>query len=236
MRWRVPKIWDRETCWIIGGGPSIPVQFGVPKEVISGVQNKSLPVSAYSPYMQAIHDKHVIGVNAAYLIGNWIDIVFFGDRRWYFDNREQLTHFPGLKVSCSPVLKDKKYKTENVKMMGRDSKGRGISDNPETVSWNSNSGAAAISLAVHTGANRIILLGFDMTLSTDGNQHWHQLYKPAGDRRNAKKLPFGRHMIGFEMIAKDAKRKRVKIINASPDSAITQFEKTTVNELLNGSP
>lgn len=212
----------------------MPREFGVPDEIIRGVLKKELPVSAYSEYMKPIHDKHVIGINSAFLIGDWIDIVFFGDRGWFLSNREALAKFPGIKVSCSPHTNRKEYDAENVKTVARSRTGRGISNERNSVAWNSNSGAAAISLAYHLGAKRVILLGFDMKLDESGYQHWHQLYKTAGDRRPAKRLPFGRHLIGFAQIAKDAKRFNMEIINASPDSAIKELPKTSVKDLLNG--
>ena len=93
MVWSVPKLWEGGECWILGGGSSLAVQFGVPDEIIQKVLRKELPVSAYSPYMSAIHDKHVIAVNAAFLLGDWIDMLFWGDKRWYLTNRLRIAEF-----------------------------------------------------------------------------------------------------------------------------------------------
>jgi hypothetical protein len=183
--------------------------------------------------MVAIHNKHVIGINMSYKIGNWIDVVFFGDSGFFLREREDLAAFPGLKVTCHPTTRSEDW----VKYLGRDSSHpKGISPNPKLVSWNGNSGAAAINMAVHAGAKRIILLGFDMKLGKDNVQHWHDLYKrgpvPENDQRRFRKLPFPRHLLGFPSIAEDAKKLGVEIINACPDSAIECFPKFTVKELL----
>jgi hypothetical protein len=45
-------------------------------------------------------------------------------------------------------------------------------------------------------------------------------------------LPFDRHLRGFAQIAKDAQQRGIEIINACPESAITQFHKCNVKELL----
>ena len=45
-------------------------------------------------------------------------------------------------------------------------------------------------------------------------------------------MPFDRHLRGFSDMAKDAKRRGIEIINASPDSAITCFPKYSIKELL----
>jgi len=226
-------MWEGGECWIIGGGPSMPRQFGVPEEVIQSVHSRQSLPNAYSSYMAAIHNKHIIGINSAFLIGDWIDIVFFGDKHWFFDNRQQLAKFPGLKITCHSNLGSEKYKSDQIKYLPRAGR-RGISRNNRSVCWNHNSGAAAISVAVHMGCSRIILLGFDMKLDRGGAQHWHSLYKVEGQPRKQKKfnMPFDRHLIGFPYIAKDAKRFGVEIINACPDSAITDFPKMTVKQIL----
>lgn len=228
MIWQVPRIWEGGDVWILGGGPSVPKQFDIPDKVVqSVVSGKELP-SIYSPYMSFLHDKHVIGINVAYLIGDWIDMVFFGDASFFLPHQQRLAAWSGLKVSCHAGVNKHNW----VKYLPKQNeKTRGISTNPGMVSWNGNSGAAAISVAAHTGAKRIVLLGFDMNL--DGNrQHWHDLYH-RGDKPNLKKLPFNRHLRGFPDIAKDARHLGITILNASPDSAITVFRKVTVKELMN---
>lgn len=232
MMWRVPHIWDGGDAWIIGGGPSVPRQFDVPEEIIRKVTAGTLPPSAYSPYMRLIHNEHVIAVNMAYKLGDWIDVVIFGDSGFYAKERANLAQFPGLKVSCNPTSKQERW----IKTLGRDgAKAKGISTNPMMLSWNSNTGAAAINLAVHFGAKRIFLLGFDMNIDQNKMQHWHDLYRkgPVSDDRRKRKLPFIRHLQGFPIIASDAKKLGVEIINVSPDSAITDFPKMSLKQVLN---
>jgi len=234
MIWQVPKMWEGGDVWIIGGGSSVPKQFGVPDSVVADVIKGSSPASVYSSYMSALHDKHVIGINVAYLLGDWIDMVFFGDKGFFLKHQNELAVFPGLKVSCHP----RADRYDWIKYTPKDPKhGKGISSNPNMVSWNGNSGAAAISIAVHAGAKRVILLGFDMKLNDKQEQHWHDAYGKIvnKDNKNTKKiksLPFGRHLTGFEQIAKDAKRMEVEILNCCPDSAIKEFPKFTAKELL----
>lgn len=230
MSWLVPRMWEGGDVWIIGGGPSVPRQFGIPDEIIQKVVSGVLPPSIYSSYMSKLHNKHVIGINVAYLIGNWIDVVFFGDGGFFLQHQQELAKFPGLRVSCNPKTNGLNW----VKYLEQDGGHvKGISSNPRMVSWNHNSGAAAISLAAHTGAKKIILLGFDMKLNLTNNQHWHDIYKRGVIEGKRKKgLPFDRHLRGFVEIAKDAQRMGISIINACPDSAITQFPRLSVNELL----
>ena len=232
MTWRVPHIWDEGDVWIIGGGPSIPKQFNIPDKIVRKVVSGSFSPDVYSPYMSALHDKHVIGINVAYQLGDWMDMVFFGDGGFFLKYQERLAKFPKLKVSCSPKTNDVPW----VKYLFRDHKHpRGITSNPKAVSWNGNSGAAAISVAANAGAKRIILLGFDMKVNDRSDQHWHDEYGRSagkGTEHRAKKLPFHKHLRGFPAIADDAKRRGIEILNASPESAIECFRKVSVKELL----
>lgn len=227
-------MWEDGECWIIGGGPSITKEFDIPGDLVQSVKAGDEPLSAYSPYMDKIHDRHIIGVNIAFLLGNWIEVAFFGDGGFFLKNRKDLANYTGLKVSCSPKINSVRFKTDNIKYLTRDrDRPRGISRNPHKVSWNSNSGAAAISLAAHTGVKRIILLGFDMKCAADNSQHWHNKYgrSPGQEIKRPHRLPFRRHLLGFPQIAKDAEKMGIEILNASPDSEIDVFKKVKVKEL-----
>ena len=103
MSWIVPRIWEGEDAWIIGGGPSITKQFGIPENIVRKVRNNEESPSIYSPYMKAIHDKHIIAVNMAYHLGNWVDMMFFGDTGFFTREQEGLLKFAGLKVHCHPT-------------------------------------------------------------------------------------------------------------------------------------
>ena len=232
-RWIVPKIWEGGECWVIGGGPSMLHEFGVSEDVIQGVLSGELPVSAYSPFLSPIHDKHVIGVNAAFLLGQWIDVIFFGDGGFYFANKPALDAYPKVKVSCNPNMRNK-GNVQDVKYLDRNGRHpMGISADPKFVSWNLNSGAAAINLAYHFGVKRVYLLGFDMAVGESGDQHWHIHYsKMRKKNRNPKKLPFHRHLVGFTMVANDARRLKLEIINVSPNSKIEQFRRVKLSDVL----
>jgi len=233
VTWKIPHMWSGGEVWILGGGPSLAEQFGIPQDVVNGVREGGLPISTYTPYMAAIHDKHVIGVNAAFLIGDWIDMVFFGDFNFYRSYRRSLAAFPGLKVTCDREFANMGYVSENIKYLSRD-RGRffGITSNPKQVSWNNNSGAAAISVAVGAGAKRIILIGFDMRLDEDGNKHWHRAYGKKPVVNNKPGALFQRHLKGFDAIKRDAKNRGIEIINASPTSRISQFPKVNLKDLI----
>ena len=226
MQWKVTKFWHGQDVYILGGGPSITQQFNIPQQIIDEVMNKEKPSSAYSPYMKKIHDKNVIGINSAFRIGNWIDILFFGDIDFYNKFESELLQFKNMKVTCRNELKDNEY----VYALKKDKTVYGISNDPETVCWNFNSGASAISLAANAGAKRIFLLGFDMKKEENNLHWWHTYYfNHEGKVHNPT---FEKHLNGFEQIAKDAEKRNIEIINVNPDSAIEQFKKVNLDEIL----
>jgi len=227
MIWTVPKIWNGGTAIIIGGGPSILKQFNVPQSIIQGVYTKKLSPEAYSPYLSAIHKQHIIAVNVAYRIGPWIDVVFFGDKSTWDEEKANLRNFKGLKVSCATGCGLENE--ASVKWLRRDPRRKvGISDNPSLISWNRNSGSAAINLAVHFGAKRIILLGFDMQLDANNNQHWHKMY---ASPLKTVQFTMGKHLMGFPQMKADLDKMHIEVLNANPDSKITSFRKLNFKDI-----
>lgn len=230
--WKAPKIWDGADVWIIGGGPSVASSFGIPDQLVYDVRTGAKTMKAFSPYMESIHDKCIIGINVAYRLGDWVNLMFCGDKPFILKNERDFKEFSGIKVSChSFANKPERHWMKYVEKDNR--KPYGITENPFKVSWNLNSGAAAISLARNLGAKRVILLGFDMNLNNK-QQHFHDEYRRGLILSDKQKrgLPFDRHLKGFPIIKKDADRLGLEILNTSLNSTITCFEKVSIKELL----
>lgn len=83
-------------------------------------------------------------------------------------------------------------------------------------------GTSAINLAYHFGASEIILLGYDMQ---GGHFCKHPLQNPPKDH-------FRRHMTYLHELNADAKAKGIRIVNCSPTSAVTAFEKQSLEAFL----
>jgi hypothetical protein len=230
-------MWEGGEVWILGGGPSLIDCFNIPSEVVNSVRTKKESISAYSPYLAAIHNKHVIGINVAYQFGKWLDICFFGDKNFFLGHKHNLANWGKLTVTCSKYVANKdqswiKYlPAESKKGVPVDYAQLGISSYNKAVCWNWNSGGAAISLAAWLGVKRIVLVGFDMTLS-NSNQHFHNEYIKKGTKLAVKNLPFSKHLQGFPFIKADADRMGIEIINTSLNSAIQDFPKVHIKELL----
>jgi hypothetical protein len=190
--WEVPELWPGATVFILGGGPSLA-----------------------DVDLAPLHSKRVIGVNQAYKLGPWVDVCYFGDCGWYGQNLPAIRGYAGLKItSCSRCPEAGWRHVHRV----RRTKPYGIETKRDAVAWNNNSGASAINVAVHLGAKRIVLLGFDMQMKGD-RKNWHQDYR--GEQKNP--ALFEKHLRGFPHIARDAAALGVEILNATPESAVTQF-------------
>jgi len=226
--WQIPNMWDKERCWIIGGGVSFPKQFGVPDDMIDKVTSGELSPYAYLPWMKSLQGEHVIGTNMAYLLGELVDVLLFGDSPFFRTHHVGINAFPGLKVSCAQLRNDFREHQKNIQIINKNVSRFGIDiAKRDRIRWNSHTGGAAISLAASLGVKEIYLLGFDMTADEKGRTHWHGEYK-----HQTKQKTFDNFQKSFQVIVKDAKKLGIKIVNVNPDSAIKQFPKVTFQTVL----
>lgn len=223
--YNIPKIWENETAYILGGGASIISQFGIPAEIVEKVRRKELPLSAYSEYMTELYDKNVIGVNIAFELGSWIDVIYFTDKEFL------LTYKKGLVRSKATIITGLSYARNFYfcKVIKQPFITNGICTEKDTIYRNRNSGAGAINLAYHLGATKIVLIGFDGKM-TNNEKHFHSQYK--GGILDRITHPFTTKIQPYAEIQVDAKKLGIQIINTSLDSAITEFEKQPLSEIL----
>jgi len=206
--WSPPKMWQGNTAYIIGGGPSLKSQD-----------------------LSLIHKKRVIGVNNAFLLGDWVDVCWFGDMQWgRWHKKELLTKYHGLVASCNTnthFVRNHPW----IKFLRR-GKAMGIDPQPAHVSWNHNSGCSAINLAYHFGATRIVLLGFDMSNGKKGETHWHGGHKQLPKDQKGNNTPYSRWVKTTAFIYRDARKLGIEILNASPITTITVFPKVKLEDVV----
>ena len=225
--WQVPKMWEGERCWIIGGGVSFPKQLGVPDHIIDQVTAGELSPYAYVPWLEVLRDEHVIGVNIAYLLGDVVDILLFGDATFFRANHRGIHSFPNLKVTAARLGKLFPEDQSDIKILRKDLRqGIGVTKDG-VIRWNSHSGGIAINLAALLGVKEVCLLGFDMKADEKGRTHWHSQYKG-----KTKPNSFVTFQKSFQFIARDAKKLGIEIVNVNPDSAIEEFPKVSLGEIL----
>jgi hypothetical protein len=197
--WKIPRMWEDETCFILGGGPSL--------------QKVNL---------QVLMGRKVIAVNNAYQLAPFAKICFFGDSDWWYNHQERLMKFPGLRVTCAK----EHLGNPHLLVLKRVEPGLGLCLDSSGVAWHTNSGAAAINLAYHLGAAKIVLLGFDGKC-TDGKPNWHDEHKRKATDRILKT-----YVPAFDSLARDLPKRGVDVINCTQDSAITCFPTSTLEEVV----
>lgn len=207
----IPELWPDSTVYILGGGPSL---------------TKS--------NLELIKDKHVLGVNQAYTLGNWVDACYSGDGRWYHWNKKGLRRYEGLMITSYPTYNpDKHDKAKDLINVGRIS-GHGISGKTnKSIAWNGNSGASAVNVAYWLGAKRIVLLGFDM--KRQGNQfNWHNDYRTIpGKKENGRyKSPYRQFLRCWKKIAIDARALGIEIINCTPGGNLNNFPRKELEDVV----
>lgn len=202
--WTAPEFWKGETVYIIGGGPSI----------------NQIDLSL-------IKDKNVIGINNAYQLGDWIDVMYFMDRPWYNDHKHDLCIFPNLKVT---TLKHCRHiPMPNLKFLHGAYKGSPQEDR-SYLSVKAHSGVAAINLAVLLGAKDIVLLGYDMKVDSEGNHNYHNEHT-----RNIQETTYRKRFIpALEEMVEPLADRGIQVFNASVDSALECWPKVYLDEYVRG--
>lgn len=193
----VPRLWPGETVAILGGGPSLT------REDVEYCRGKV----------------RTIAINQAYQLASWADVLYACDRAFWRRNPEAV-QFAGLKYSLTakpkdvPTVQVLKYRTDH-----------GLDLDPRYLATGHNSGYQAINLALHLGATRILLLGYDMQRGPRGEQNWH--------RQNPKSnSPYVKFRKAFPSIVGPLHRAGVSVINCSRVSALTCFPCRPLREVL----
>ena len=215
--WTVPRAWRGETAVILGGGPSLQDQLGI-----------SLHTRLFKP--------RVIAVNNSWEIAPYADVLYFCDSKWWSRMRPKdpalssyqtngeavLAHFGGLAVTISEIEHPRVKRLRNTGQ-------RGLETRADGLRHNTNSGAQAINLAYHFGAQRILLLGFDMRVNGE-RTHWH-----AGHGREAAYVA---HMTAkvfapaFQSLVAPLAAAGVEVINCTPGSALGCWPKRSFNDVV----
>ena len=206
MSWQIPKLWPKSTVFILAGGPTLP-------NSMDGFD---------------LSEENVLGVNAAFGLGKWVDVCFFGDAKFYWWNRNALDRFKGLKITINDRSKMRYKSVENrpgINIIKR-GKFRGLNREPDLIGWNKSSGAAAINVAIHLGANQIVLLGYDMRV-INGRKNWKRHV-----RERTKLNPFENFLKVFGQIKRDAEKMGVEILNATPESNLKTFPMVYLGKML----
>lgn len=138
------------------------------------------------------------------------DVLFAMDRKWWREYGPECT-FAGERYSMVQEAWP------------------GVMTTPVKDASGGNSGGGAMLLAKWFGAKRIILLGYDCKVGTDGRRHWHG----AHTQRREKLTDAGSLDKWPRQFAKIARRfDGIEVLNASRDTDLDVWPRVTLEEAL----
>lgn len=185
--WKVEAEWRGQTVVVLASGPSMS------QAVADIVRGKC----------------RVIVVNSTYKLAPWADILYAADHTWWTHNPEA-QNFAGRRVTIYPIM------DSNDAMYLHNGGSSGLDSRRSYLRTGKNSGYQAMHLALHLGAKRILLCGFDMRPG-----HWH----PEHPEEVRKPMPFSFWVKKFNEVAPMYAARGVHVINCTPNSALACFEK-----------
>jgi hypothetical protein len=143
--WSVPREWEGDTAFLLGGGPSLR---GFDASVLDG--------------------RRCIVVNNSWELVPDADVLFFADKKWW------MKHGPAVKAGFRGkyIATISDAQDEALLHLSHTRK-PGLETDPTSVRHGGSGGYMSINVAFHFGVSRIVLLGYD--LRTDGEHtHWHE--------------------------------------------------------------
>lgn len=163
----------------------------------------------------------VIAVNDTHRLAPWADVLYSSDQRWW-NFYQGVPTFPGLKFGIRPFVAKPEWAITVLENTGD----AGIETEPTGLRNGRNSGYAAINLAIHLGASRIVLLGYDMGYTRRGASHFF------GDHpeRLRADSPYQTFLAMFAALPPLLAQLGVEVINCSRQTALEVFPRAGLAE------
>jgi hypothetical protein len=164
----------------------------------------------------------VIAINDAMDLAPWAEILYSSDQMWW--SRPKGATFTGAKFGIAPRKnRDHRFPLHPDVHVLRNTGPFGLETDPSGLRHGHNSGFAAINLAVHLGAARILLLGYNMG-PVDRRLHFN------GARGNGAN--FGRFARAYDTIVAPLKALGVSVLNCTPRSHLRCFPTADLRDAL----
>lgn len=189
----VPKLWPGGTILCAASGPSLT------REDLEACRG--------------LVDATVV-VNDVYQVAPWADVLYAADERWWHWHRGAPL-FTGRKYSLSQFAR--RYKgVEVLQNTGRER----LELKPTGLRSGRNSGYQAIGLAVHLGAKRILLLGYDLSLGPQGEKHYF------GDHPAPASSPFEKWRPIYATLVEPLAAAGVEVVNCTRRTRLECFPRS----------
>lgn len=164
-----------------------------------------------------------IAVNNAWTVLPWANVLYACDYLWWrqhFDAARRV--FAGQMWTQDRSAAERWPFLHHVKHQAGE--GLGL----KMLNTNGNSGMGAINLAYLFGARRILLVGFDMKLGPNGERHCH----PDHPKPLVQNQTFDEWIHKGAKLARDLKTQGCTVLNCTPNSALTCFPMSTIEQEL----
>lgn len=161
-----------------------------------------------------------IVVNDTHRLAPWADALYACDSRWWLYHSQEALKFQGLKITHDDGL------PWDCVLQIQSSGKSGFDPDPRFIRTGNNSGYQALHIAIHAGAKRVLLCGFDMH-----GDHWFGKHPPGltDCDPNVQKNLF---IPEFNTLAPLLPELGVEVINCTPDSALTCFPMMRLDDAL----
>lgn len=161
-----------------------------------------------------------IAIKENHDLAPWADVVYGCDAAWWRNNNG-LDKYHGLKVAA-----DRRITHQDIHLLKIEASDDIMRfDTPGQVGSGGNSGFQALNLAVQFGAQKILLIGFDV--SDRSGVHWYGRNHGMG-RSNPSEINFRRWRAAFYNAAGPLENHGIEVINASENSTLKCFRRGTV--------
>lgn len=207
---RVPRLFPNSTILCLGCGPSLT---RADVDACRGV----------AP---------VIAINDAVSLAPWAEVLYACDAAWWHFH-DGVPTFRGPKFSIMNLQprKGDPGHPAGVTVLANTGE-QGLERDPSGLRaglrGGSNSGYQAINLAVHLGASRIVLLGYDMQPAANGRTHFF------GDHpeRIRKASQYGMFRRSFEALVDPLQQLGIDVVNCSRQTALQCFPRWPLADAL----
>lgn len=167
----------------------------------------------------------IIAINQSWQLVPFADILYGCDWDWWH-RYKGVPNFKGMKVSIDKAA-CKKY--PDIKRMYVEKKNDQLElIKPGHTGWAGNSGFHAFNLAVQQLPEKIILVGFDMTIKH--GIHWHGSHQKG--MNNPREGNIKRWIRAMDATAEIVAAMNIRVINTSMVSMLSGFEKMPLSEAM----
>lgn len=197
--WAVPQLWPGRTVVVIGGGPSLTAED-----------------------VEHCHGKApVIAINDAYRLAGWCTWLHACDSKWWRWHASQ----GALDIDCIRTTIDPLVPPAWAHLL-QNTGTYGFDPRPWCLCTGNSSGYQGVCIAMHGGATRIVLLGFDYAPDDDGKEHWF------GAHPETYPVDYAAMRDSFELLAPSIEERSIEVVNCTPGSALETFPMADIREVL----